>query len=215
MDDRFFSQPILNSPYEHPSQHWELDDDGQPTQLIIPRRRGAEFITPIPKPRKRKRTDQQMELVLDEGKGLSTAEQLYDPTGNINQVRTFVAQWRMIPNPNDWKVTPETVRLLQHWRQHPFSSMRPFFCQIEAVETLIWLTEVAPQSGKREKDLLERMKSANNEANPELYRIALKMATGSGKTMVMAMIIACQSCANARPLPPAETASPGGSLPNA
>ena len=215
MDDRFFSQPILNSPYESPSQHWELDKDGQPTQQILERRRGAEFITPIPKPKKQKSPSKQMELVLDEGKGLSTAEQLYDPTGNINQIRTFVDQWRMIPNPSDWKVTPETARLLQHWRQHPFSSMRPFFCQIEAVETLIWLTEVAPQSGKREKDLLERMKSANNEANPELYRIALKMATGSGKTMVMAMIIACQSCANARPLPPAETASPGGSLPNA
>ena len=52
MDNRFFEQPVLNSPYQCPAQHWELDDDGQPTQRIIESRRGAEFITPIPKPRK-------------------------------------------------------------------------------------------------------------------------------------------------------------------
>jgi len=193
MENRFFTQPILNSPYEYPSRHWELDKSGQPTQRIIERRRGAEFITPIPKPRRQKSSASQMELVLDEGEGLSTSEQQYDPTGNINLIRQFIDNWRRIPNPNDWHVTPETARLLQHWRSHPFSSMRPFFCQIEAVETLIWLTEVAPQAGKREKDLLERLKNASHEANPELERIALKMATGSGKTMVMAMIIAWQT----------------------
>jgi type III restriction enzyme len=197
MDDRFFTQPILNSPYEYPSRHWELDADGQPTQQIIEQRRSAEFITPIPKPKKQKKsnqqTAQQLALVMDEGKGLSTSEQQYDPTGNINQVRKFVDEWRRIPNPNDWKVTPETARLLQHWRHHPFSDIRPFFCQIEAVETLIWLTEVAPNAGKREKELLDLIARANQDANPELYRVALKMATGSGKTTVMAMIIAWQT----------------------
>ena len=193
MNDRFFKQPILNAPYEYPSRHWELDEDGQPTQQIIERRRAAEFITPIPKPRKQKQFQKQTEMVFDEGLGLSTRDQQYDPTGNINLVRSLVDQWRMIPDPNNWKVTPETARLLQHWRHHPFSGIRPFFCQIEAVETLIWLTEVAPNSGKREQALLERIASANNEANPELYRIALKMATGSGKTTVMAMIIAWQT----------------------
>lgn len=193
MNDRFFERPILNSPYEYPARHWELDADGQPTQQIIERRRGAEFITPIPKPRKRKQPSQQIAMVLDEGRGLSTSEQQYDPTGNINLVRSLVDQWRMIPDPNDWKVMPETARLLQHWRHHRFSDIRPFFCQIEAVETLIWLTEVAPKLGKRDKDLLERIASASDEANPGLYRIALKMATGSGKTTVIAMIIAWQT----------------------
>jgi type III restriction enzyme len=184
----------LNSPYEYPSRHWELDKDGQPTQQIIERRRSAEFITPIPKPRKQKRAAaKQAEMVFDEGKGLSTEKQQYDPTGTINLVRGYVDQWRMIPNPNDWKVTPETVRLLQHWRSHPFTDIRPFFCQVEAVETLIWLTEVAPKGGKKEKELLERLSSASNEANPGLERIALKMATGAGKTTVMAMIIAWQT----------------------
>jgi type III restriction enzyme len=197
MDDRFFTKPILNSPYEYPSHHWELDKDGQPTQQIIERRRSAEFITPIPKPRKRKQSSKssgtQLQMVLDEGKGLSTSEQQYDPTGIINLVRSFVDQWRLIPDPNDWKVTPETARLLQHWRHHPFADIRPFFCQVEAVETLIWLTEVAPKGGKREHELLERLAGASNEANPGLERIALKMATGSGKTTVMAMIIAWQT----------------------
>jgi type III restriction enzyme len=197
MDNTFFDHPILNSPYEYPSRHWELDKDGQPTQKIIERRRIAEFITPIPKPRKRKQTaahpDTQIVMVLDEGKGLSTSEQQYDPTGNINLVRNFVDQWRMIPDPNDWKVTPETARLLEHWRHHPFADIRPFFCQVEAVETLIWLIEVAPKGGKRERDLLDRLASSSQEANPALERIALKMATGSGKTTVMAMIIAWQT----------------------
>ena len=51
--DAFFERPILNSPYEYPNRHWELDDAGQPTQDIVESRRPAEFISPIPKPRKR------------------------------------------------------------------------------------------------------------------------------------------------------------------
>lgn len=52
MTNQFFERPILNSPYEYPSWHWELDSSGQPTQQIIETRRRAEFITPIPKPKK-------------------------------------------------------------------------------------------------------------------------------------------------------------------
>src|SRR6185503_17282090 len=59
-------------------------------------------------------------------------------------------------------------------------------------ETAIWVTEVAPQSrsGKR---LLDHLASANRDANPELMRLALKLATGAGKTTVMAMLIAWQT----------------------
>jgi type III restriction enzyme len=104
-----------------------------------------------------------------------------------------VDQWRSRPNPADWQVTPETARLLQHWRHHRFSQIRPFFCQIEAVETIIWLSEVAPKSGKSAKSFLEHLVNANNDANPELMRVALKLATGAGKTTVMAMLIAWQT----------------------
>jgi type III restriction enzyme len=193
-DNPFFDHPILNKPYKCPTRHWEVDEEGQPTQRINEYRRSADFITPIPKPRKQKRKkDEQMALVLDEGKGLSTVDQQYDPKGNINLIRKYVAEWRRIPDPNKWKVTPETARLLEHWRHHQFTDVRPFFCQIEAVETLIWLTEVAPKGGKTEKELLQRLSDASNNANPGLERIALKMATGSGKTTVMAMIIAWQT----------------------
>jgi type III restriction enzyme len=71
--------------------------------------------------------------------------------------------------------------------------VRPFFCQIEAVETSIWLTEVAPDLGARGQEFLEHLKDANNDANPGLLRLALKLATGAGKTTVMAMLIAWQT----------------------
>lgn len=192
-DNSFFERPVLNSPYEYPGRHWELDEQGQPTQQIIEKRRSAEFITPIPKPRKRKDSPDQQRIVFDEGVGLSTEEQEYDPTSIINNLRWHVDEWRNRPNPNDWQVTPETVRLLQHWRYHRFSGMRPFFCQVEAVETVIWLTEVAPKMGKAGKGFIEHLTNANNEANPDLLRLALKLATGAGKTTVMAMLIAWQT----------------------
>lgn len=150
MSNPFFELPILNSPYEAPRRHWELDPNGQPTQRILETRRKASFITPIPKPKKRRGQANQANLSLDEGKGLSSEKQQYDTTSAINEIRSYVDQWRDLP-PNLWQVTPETARLLQHWRHHKFGGVRPFFCQIEAVETAIWLTEVAPHtaSGKR------------------------------------------------------------------
>jgi type III restriction enzyme len=76
MDNHFFERPILNSPYSYPARHWELDAEGQPTQRIVETRRRAEFITPIPKPKKQKRKPTQDALIFDEGKGLSTEKQL-------------------------------------------------------------------------------------------------------------------------------------------
>ena len=192
MNNPFFDHPILNSPYDYPVRHWELDKDGQPTQKVIVTRRRAEFITPIPKPKKRRSSSEQQQIVFDEGKGLSSEKQQYDQTSLINAVRQEVDKWRTLPNPNSWQVTPETARLLQHWRHHKFNSIKPFFCQIEAVETAIWLTEVAPQAGKAGKRFLDHLEDANNNANPEITRLALKLATGAGKTTVMAMIIAWQ-----------------------
>lgn len=190
MSNPFFEKPVLNSPYAYPSRHWELDASGQPTQKTVESRRRAEFITPIPKAKKQKGGKQDILLFDDE---LSTQKQAYDHTAVINAVRQEVDKWRALQNPTDWRVTPETARLLQHWRHHPFSSIRPFFCQIEAAETVIWLTEVAPQMGKQGQSFLDHLANANNDANPELMRLALKLATGAGKTTVMAMLIAWQT----------------------
>lgn len=189
MPDTFFEKPILNSPYEYPARHWELDDTGQPTNRTLEHRRPAKYITPIPKPKKQKKG--QKELVFDEGKGISTEEQQYDPTPIINELRAHVDRWREL-SPSQWNVTPETARLLDHWRNHPFNDIRPFFCQLEAVETAIWLTEVAPGT-KDGKKFLQYLSAANERSNPLLDRIALKLATGAGKTTVMAMLIAWQT----------------------
>ena len=193
MSNDFFEKPILNSPYEYPSKHWELDELGQPTQQIVDRRRPVRFITPIPKPKKRKSSADQKEIAFKDREGLSTTQQQYDLTSIIDELRRHVDEWRKLPNSRDWLVTPETARLLQHWRHHKFSDIRPFFCQVEAVETAIWLTEVAPKLGARGKKFLDHLANANNDANPGLNRLALKLATGAGKTTVMAMIIAWQT----------------------
>jgi type III restriction enzyme len=193
MSDLFFERPILNSPYEQPARHWELDANGQPTQSIAETRRPAEFISPIPKPKKRKGGAEQRSLGLGEDESLSTGKQRYAHAAVINSLRQQVGRWRALPNPSDWRVTPETARLLQHWRTHPFTNVRPFFCQVEAVETAIWLTEVAPQIGKAGDAFIAHIADANREANPELERLALKLATGAGKTTVMAMLIAWQT----------------------
>ncbi len=192
MSDAFFEQPILNSPYAFPGRHWKLDERGQPTQAIEKTRRPVDFITPIPRARKQS-TREQQELVLDEGKGLSSKEQQYQVAGTINRLRELVDKWRQIPDVTQWKVTPETARLLQHWRHHPYAGIKPFFCQIEAVETIIWLTEVAPHSGRVGPAFIEYLDAANKDAGSELMRLALKLATGAGKTTVMAMIIAWQT----------------------
>ena len=189
MTAQFFDQPILNSPYNYPLQHWELDSKGQPTHQVVAARRPAKFITPIPKAKKQH--DTQADLAID-AEGLSGDEQKYHAS-IINGVRAEVDKWRLIPNPNDWGVTPETARLLQHWRHHEFSGVRPFFCQVEAVETAIWLTEVAPGKGRIAQSFLDHLATSNEEANPGLMRLALKLATGAGKTTVMAMLIAWQT----------------------
>ena len=195
MPNQFFEQPILNSPYAYPGRHWELDADGQPTNLILESRRRSAFVTPVPKPKKRRRSDatKQSELGFKDDEGLSTPQQQYDPNAIANEIRQYVDQWRQLPNPDQWQVTPETARLLQHWRHYPFPGIRPFFCQIEAVETAIWLAEVAPHQGERGKKFLDYLKAANEQANPELFRIALKLATGAGKTTVIAMLLAWQT----------------------
>ena len=125
MSDPFFERPILNSPYEYPSRHWELDETGQPTQNVVESRRRAEFISPIPLPKKQKGSStDQTAMVFDEAaRKLGTEGQQYDLTEIINGVRLQVDRWRKLPNPRQWQVSPESARLLEHWRQHPFNDI--------------------------------------------------------------------------------------------
>lgn len=197
----FFQHPILNSPYADPQSHWELDAEGLPTDRILPRRRKAELISPIPQPKRQTGKAKQASFVLDAGHGLSTEEQEYNPTPIINDLRQEIERWRALPNPEQWQVMPVTATLLRHWRalrDDTSQPIRPFFCQVEAVETAIWLAEVAPKAGIRGRRFLDWLRQANAGANPDLFRVALKLATGAGKTTVMAMLIAWQAINAAR-----------------
>ncbi len=126
--------PILNSPFSVPTRHWALDERGMPTGASEQGRRRSEFIIPIAKSR---RTGEQGELRYSdvEGPAATRANDL------VNEIRTQVDNWRAA-TATPAGVTYETARLILHWRDK--ARERPlFFCQVEAAETVIWLTEVA------------------------------------------------------------------------
>ena len=102
MADLFFDKPILNSPYQQPGRHWELDEQGQPTRRVVEIRRPAAFITPIPKSRRQRSRPTQQRFVFDEGEG-PTEQQTYAPNSLINELRLEVDKWRKLPNPRDWR----------------------------------------------------------------------------------------------------------------
>ncbi len=183
----FYQGPILNSPYAAPALHHLLDAKGQPLGgAPVQGRRPSRHVSPVPAARKKGDANQGALAFGD-----------YNENKLVNEIRSYVDVWRRLPNPADWGVTAVTQRLLEHWRAHQFVGPRPFFCQIEAVETIIWLTEVAPTRAAT-KRLVEQIREANAGANPALFRLAMKMATGSGKTTVMAMLIAWQAVNAAR-----------------
>jgi type III restriction enzyme len=189
----FFEKPILNTPYAMPTRHWEMDEEGRPTDRVIESRRRSELISAMPQAKSKTSGATQSEMELST-KGLEGLGVEFNVTEFVNEIRREVDVWRLLPNPNQWQVSPITQRLLTHWRalqRDETQTIRPFFCQLEAVEIAIWLAEVAPKLA-RGKRFRERLEAANNSANPDLFRIALKLATGAGKTTVMAMLIAWQ-----------------------
>lgn len=170
--------PILNSPYQEPCRHFKFSDEGITDQIVQERRTSSYFI-PIPRPKKKNPKQLAFETEW-------TADRIQENVF-INKVRARVALWRQ---GGYLGVTNVTRRLLEYW-QRPDRERKLFFCQIEALETSIYITEVAAKYNDAwiENDLHR----ANEDANPLLYRIAFKMATGSGKTLVMAMMIAWQA----------------------
>jgi type III restriction enzyme len=169
--------PIINSPYAEPKRHFESDDRGL-TDSIAETRRPSAYYIPVPKAKTRQ---QQLDLRTAEG---AYGSELQRENEFVNKLRERVSKWRSEGYPG---VTRTTRELLQYWTD-PSRDNKLFFCQIEALETLIFANEVAEKAG--ESWVVNELKKKNTEANPGLYRMALKMATGSGKTVVMAMIIA-------------------------
>ncbi|WP_326842345.1 DEAD/DEAH box helicase family protein [Streptomyces sp. NBC_01558] len=175
--------PIINSPYGVPSRHFVLGPKG-PTGAILEHRRPSESFIPVAPVRKGRKKGG--ENATQETLPL-THEQVVRNT-LIDQLRSEVALWRAR---NYDGVTPTTRKLLLHWAD-PDRDNRVLFAQREAAETAIFLTEV---SGRRTaygviRDWRGELADSNEEHNNGLPRVALKMATGSGKTVVMAMLIA-------------------------
>lgn len=151
---------IINSPYEKPKQHLKYIREIRRFELVDGRRPAGYVVA-------------------------SEASESFDDPGIfielswVNKIRERVDKWREAGYPG---ITSVTKELLEHWKS-PEREMKLFFCQIEAMETLIWLVE-APESEKQGIEI-------QGDGSP-FQRLCSKMATGSGKTIVMAMLIAWQ-----------------------
>ncbi|MBI5115822.1 DEAD/DEAH box helicase family protein, partial [Candidatus Poribacteria bacterium] len=168
--------PILNSPFLEPTCHFKFSEEGI-TDEIVEGRRVSSYFIPIARPKKKGKSPQ---LTFD----TDWPQDQLQENKFINRVRAKVSKWRQGGYVG---TTKTTSRLLDHWI-NPQRERKLFFCQIEALETAIYIAEVAKKYGDGwiESDI----HNANEEGNSALFRIAFKMATGSGKTVVMAMLIA-------------------------
>jgi len=174
--DTVIENPVINSPFAEPKRHFRFSDEGITNEIIQERRISSYFI-PIAKPKKGGQLSFETEWTNDR-----LEENVF-----INRVRERVATWRRGEYVG---VTRTTRSLLKYWTRAE-RERKLFFCQIEALETAIYITEVA---NKYSDNWIENtLREKNAQANALLYRIAFKMATGSGKTVVMAMIIAWQA----------------------
>lgn len=171
--------PVINSPFEEPRRHFEFTNEGI-TNKVVEARRVSSYFMPIAKP---KAKGKQAQLLFD----TEWTQDRIEENRFINQVRDRVGLWRQGNYPG---VTKTTTRLLEYWTDLE-RERKLFFCQIEALETAIYLTEAARKYG--DTWIENEIRKANEDANPLLYRVAFKMATGSGKTVVMAMLIAWQT----------------------
>ena len=152
---------IINSPYEEPQRYWRYNRESRTFTLVEEERRPAGYV------------------VASEGSKAFDDPGVFVPIPLVNQIRPRVKAWRNAGYPG---VTGTTKRLLDHWKDpEEFETRRFFFCQFEAVETLIWLTEAADA---------EKVGVEIPSDGGAFTRLCAKMATGSGKTIVMAMTIA-------------------------
>lgn len=178
MADALIDNPILNSPFDEPERHWRFSEEGITGDVNEGRRVSAYFM-PIARTKKADQLQFESEW---------TADRIEENTF-INQVRERVGLWRRGGYPG---VTLTTRRLLEYW-QRPDRDRRLFFCQIEAVETAIYVGEVVNKQSHPDSWIVRALRDQADDANPGLFRVAHKMATGSGKTVVMAMLIAWQA----------------------
>ena len=152
---------IINSPYSEPTHYWSYDRETRSFSLADGRRPAGYVVA-----------SETSRAFDDPG--------VFNEIGLVNYIRPRIKKWRDAGYPG---VSGITKRLLDHWNDTEARQNRFFFCQIEAIETLIWLTE-GPES--------EKVGIVIPDDGGEFKRICSKMATGSGKTVDMAMLIAWQ-----------------------
>jgi len=152
---------IINSPFEEPKLHWFYHRESRKFEKRTGRR-PAGYITASP-----------------DSRGFDDPG-IFNELPLVNQIRQRVKKWKEQNYPG---TTGITKRLLEHWNDKAARQYPLFFCQIEAIETLIWLAE-APTA--------EKTGIGIPSDGGEFTRLCSKMATGSGKTIVMAMLIAWQ-----------------------
>lgn len=194
---------ILNSPYTPPNHYWEFVEEGLPLKPVEGEHPTDNTLTEPPtnpySGQNSESVGQNSSLRCREGRrpaGYMVADPLAKPYQDkgtfvplplVNKIRKRVARWR---EGGYAGVTGITKILLEHWQdrdpkeEHPF-----FFCQIEAIETLIWITE-APAAEKLGIDIPDDGGTADGKV---FNRLCCKLATGTGKTVVMAMLIAWQA----------------------
>ena len=165
-------QPILHSPWEEPTSHYEFD----PTNL-------AES----PTYRDYRRPSQPSVADIGRADSEIRIDMHVEPHVSINEIRHLVSEWRS----QGYRGSP-AQRLLMRWHEtatEPIGETRPYFCQREAVETVMWL--LRDSSDSQHRKIKSRLHRLNTDWNDGLNRMAVKMATGAGKTRAMAMLIGC------------------------
>lgn len=177
MPQTVIENPVINSPFTEPDKHFRFTDEGITDEVITGRRVSSRFV-PIAQPKKKGK-----QLTFD----TEWTQDRIEENAMVNRIRERISLWR---NGGYAGVTSTTRRLLDYWtsaeREKKF-----FFCQIEALETAIYMTETASRYGDSWMEAM--LREANESSNPGLPRIAFKMATGTGKTVVMGMLIAWQA----------------------
>ena len=175
MSQVVIENPIINSPFDEPTRHFRFNDDGI-TDEVVEARRTSSYFVPIAKPK----TKGSKQLQFD----TEWTQDRIEENKLVNEIRRRVAFWR---KGGYVGVTPTTARLITYWTD-PNREKKLFFCQTEALETSIYIAEVAKKYG--DAWIENAIREGNDTSNPGLPRTAFKMATGSGKTVVMAMLIA-------------------------
>ena len=171
-------QPIICSPYEEPKEHWFIAE-GEPCIRKEGRRPAVFYYRPPGK---------------STGSGESSEIGEIRELRLVNEIRERVKVWRENGYPGIGRVTFE---LLQYWKREGRLN-RFFFCQIEVIETIIFLVEGRADLKQGleipHEDLPENTRWPNGKSGDEykgFIRYACKMATGAGKTMVMGLVAAC------------------------